>query len=106
MGGIKGIGPKKALKLIQEHKDDFNTMFKAVNWDDHFDYSWEEVFRLFKEMPVEKDYSLRWNSIDPDKVRQILCEKHDFSNNRVDDTLEKLTSAQSQLAQKGLGDFM
>jgi flap endonuclease-1 len=106
IGGIKGIGPKKALGLIQKHKSDFNALFKEVDWDNHFDYSWEEVVKLFKEMPIKKDYKLVWKEIDPEKIKKVLCEKHDFSSTRVDDTLEKLKKAQSQISQKGLGDFM
>lgn len=105
IGGIKGIGPKKALVLVKQYGSDFNALFESVKWSDYFDYGWEEVFNLFKEMPVEKDYSLDWKGIDHDRINSVLCEKHNFSRDRVSDTLEKLNKAQSQLSQKGLGDF-
>ena len=105
IGGIKGIGPKKALDLVKKFPSDFAALFDSVKWDEHFPYPWQDVFRLFKEMPVHKDYKLQWNEIDKEKVAFILCERHEFSRLRVDDTLNNLTSSQSKMAQKGLGDF-
>ncbi|MBI5880937.1 flap structure-specific endonuclease, partial [archaeon] len=105
IGGIKGIGPKKALDLVKKFPSDFDALFSSVSWNEHFPYPWQEVFKLFKEMPVSKDYELQWNEIDHDKVVSILCDRHEFSKLRVDDTLNNLTSSQSKMAQKGLGDF-
>ncbi|MBU2560904.1 MAG: flap endonuclease-1 [Nanoarchaeota archaeon] len=105
IGGIKGIGPKKAVDLVKKQGDDFDALFSEMKWDDHFGYSWKEVFRLFKEMPVKEDYVLEWKALDRDKVVQVLCEKHDFSRERVEDTLDKLEAEQSKISQKGLGEF-
>ncbi|MFC1741220.1 flap endonuclease-1 [Nanoarchaeota archaeon] len=105
IGGIKGIGPKKALDLIKQHDDDFGTLFETVKWDEYFDYSWKEVFNLFKDMPVDTDYELEWKEIDHHGVVSLLCDRHDFSRQRVEDTLAKLDKAQAKLSQKGLGDF-
>jgi flap endonuclease-1 len=105
IGGIKGIGPKKAIELVKRHGEDFDALFSDVGWSGHFGYSWKEVFRLFKEMPVEADYRLKWSDVDYNGVSQLLCEKHDFSSMRVNETLDKLKKAQSENSQKGLGDF-
>lgn len=106
IGGIKGIGPKKALALVKQHGDNLDALFREAGWDENFDYSWKDVFSLFKEMPVTKDYSLEWRPVDGEKVMSMLCDEHDFSRKRVEDTLERLGSSQSQLSQKGLGDFI
>jgi flap endonuclease-1 len=105
IGGIKGIGPKKALDLIKKYPSDFNGLFESVKWSEHFSYPWKEVFNLFKEMPVHKDYTLKWDEIDQDKLISLLCDKHEFSRLRVEDTLNNLKSSQSKISQKGLGDF-
>jgi len=105
IGGVKGIGPRKALDLIRQHGNDFDRLFETAKWNEHFDYSWKEVFNLFKEMPIEKNYNLVWKEIDRDKVVEVLCDKHDFSRQRAADTLDNLGKAQLKLAQKGLGDF-
>jgi flap endonuclease-1 len=105
IGGIKGIGPKKALDLVRKFPSDFAALFDSVNWNEHFPYPWKDVFRLFKEMPVDARYKLGWKEVDHDKVVGMLCDRHDFSRLRVEDTLNNLTSSQSRLAQKGLGEF-
>ena len=101
-GGIKGIGPKKALDLLKKHND-LDGLFKEVKWDEHFNYSWNEVFYLFKKMPVTKDYKLDWNEVNKEKVYEILVEEHEFSEDRVNSTLEKLEKEKQ--TQKGLGEF-
>ena len=34
VGGIKGIGPKTALKMVKTHGTNFQLLFKEVRWDD------------------------------------------------------------------------
>ncbi|MBU4242396.1 MAG: flap endonuclease-1 [Nanoarchaeota archaeon] len=90
-GGIKGIGPKKALKLIQEEKP-FEMIFEELKPD----FDWKEIFDLFKNMPVTDDYSMEFNDIDEEKVKEILVEKHDFSVERVENTLNKINEDKSK----------
>src|SRR3989338_4212720 len=59
-GGIKGIGPKTALKLVREHGNNFEKLFSDTKWSGHFEFSWQEVFDLISNMPVEKHYDLKW----------------------------------------------
>lgn len=97
-GGIKGIGPKNALKLVKEYKTDFDAMFKHTKWDEHFDYPWKEVFDTIKNMPVTDDYSLAWGKINKDEVIKLLVHEHDFSLERVNSSLDK--AAEAEKAQK------
>lgn len=104
-GGIKGIGPKNALKLVKEHAENYDGLFKEVKWDEYSAISWEEIFSLFKKMPVTDNYDLSWRPADVDKIKELLVEKHDFSAERVDMTIEKLMKENKSKQQKGLGDF-
>src|SRR3989338_5138308 len=45
-GGIKGIGPKTALKLVRKYHTNFEALFNEVKWNDFFGFSWQEVFDL------------------------------------------------------------
>jgi len=103
VGGIKGLGPKKSLALVKKYHDDPEALFKEVEWDKTFDYDWNEVFYLIKNMPVEENYVLEWNKPDPDKVKEILVARHEFSEDRVDSSLDKLKVEAVQ--QKGLNEF-
>jgi flap endonuclease-1 len=104
-GGIKGIGPKKALKLIEKQKDNFDAVFEEAKWSEHFDFPWMKIFDIIKKMPVTEDYTLEFNNPDVDEIKKILVDEHDFSEERVNSTLLKLEEYKKVNAQKGLGDF-
>jgi flap endonuclease-1 len=105
IGGIKGIGPKKALKLVLEHGNDFNKIFEEVKWDEEIGIEWKIIFNLFKNLPVTDDYKLEWKNIDEEALIKLLVEDHDFSRERVEKTIEKLNKGKPNKNQKGLGDF-
>lgn len=104
-GGIKGIGPKKALKLIEKHNNDFKSIFEDVKWDEHYEFSWEKIFDIIKNMPVTDKYIISFKDPDPKKIKELLVDEHDFSEERVDGTLQKLEEYKKLNAQKGLSDF-
>lgn len=104
-GGVKGIGPKTALKLVKSHGNDFDKLFEEVKWKEHFDFEWKEVFELFKNMPVDKNYELKWKAVDEQKMMELLVEKHDFSEERVKGLIEGLSKTKQKGGQKGLGEF-
>ncbi len=104
-GGIKGIGPKTALKLVKEHKTNFESLFKEAKWPEYFDFPWKEVFGLIKNMPVDNDYELKWVSVDEEKIMKLLIDNHDFSEERVRNQIEGLVKTQKKWNQKGLGEF-
>ncbi|MBI2143549.1 flap endonuclease-1 [Candidatus Woesearchaeota archaeon] len=103
--GIKGIGPKTALKLVREHKTPAG-LFNAVSWQRHFSQPWQEVFELFANPNTSKEYELRFSEPDKKKLADLLCDKHNFSRQRVENTLDELGAACTARQQKGLGDFL
>ncbi len=105
-GGIHGIGPKNALKLVKQHKEDFDGLFKEAKWDENFDFPWTDIYYLFKKMPVEKEYNLKINQINPEKICELLVEKHEFSKERIEKVIESLIKSESQKQQKGLGEWV
>ncbi len=104
-GGINGIGPKNALKMVKKYDENFDEMFNEAKWNDFFEFSWKEVFDQFKNMPVNQNYDLKWNSIDEDKIMKLLVDKHDFSEERVKSQIQNLAKNTNQKSQKGLGEF-
>lgn len=105
MGGIKGIGPKSALKLVKKYENNFDAMFKEAKWPDNFEFEWKEVFDLIKYMKVDDDYELKWLQIDEEKVMDLLVNKHDFSEERVKSQISELMKLKEKKGQKGLGEF-
>jgi flap endonuclease-1 len=100
--GVYGIGPKKGYDLVKQYPD-FNKLFSNVKWE--FDITPKEIFDFFKNPPVTSDYSLHWKQPNPDKVFELLCEEHDFSRERVENALGKLSQLRKKEGQKGLDQF-
>jgi len=90
IGGIKGIGAKKALQLVKEYKHDFEQLFKRVGWQKHFDFDWKEVFYIFKNIKCNDVKGFEFKEPDEDKIIEILVKNHDFSEERVMKYLNKL----------------
>lgn len=103
-GGVKGIGPKNALKIVKNALS-LNEIFTIAKWDDHCETPWKEVYEVFTKIPTTDDYDLTFGIASTEKVKQVLCEGHDFSEIRVSATMKKIEKAQSALAQKGLDSF-
>lgn len=104
-GGIKGIGPKTALKLVKEHKNNFEKLFNETKWNEHFEFEWKEVFDLFKKVKVNEKYELKWMNIDEEKIMKLLVDRHDFSEERVKSQIGALAKEKHNKSQKGLGEF-
>ena len=90
-GGIKGIGPKKALELVK--KKNRKEIMNEIIWD--FPATFDEIFDFLKNPPVN-DYKIEFNPPDKEKIKRILCDEHDFSEERIDSGLEKISEEKKQ----------
>lgn len=104
VGGIHGIGPHKALKLIKTHGKDFETLFQNVQWDNAFDYSWKDVYNIFAKIATTNDYKLEFNGANREKIEELMIEKHEFSEDRISKILDKICDKKEK-AQKSLFDY-
>lgn len=105
VGGVKGLGPKKALKLVTEHGDDLETLFKEIEYDKHFERSWKDVFSLISNIPTTKEYEIVFGDVQPDKLKELLVDKHDFSIERVENKIHEIQEAKKKSQQTSLGTF-
>lgn len=98
--GIKGIGPKRALKLVKEE----GTLENIVESEDVKDFEIDpfEVENLFLEPKVSDDYDIAWGDPDEEEIKEFLCEKHDFSESRIGTGLDRLRKGASERAQESL----
>jgi flap endonuclease-1 len=84
--GIKGIGPKKALRLVREHgaiealPDELRVQVPE----------YEEVRRIYLEPQVRSDYTVQFGEPDEEGVIRFLCEEHAFGRERVAAALERM----------------
>lgn len=78
--GIKGIGPKTALKLIKEYGS-IEGLPEDVRIKVSKDY--QETRRIFYHPPVTEDYSLTYGTLDERGLYAFLCKEKNFSYERV-----------------------
>jgi len=88
--GVRGIGAKTAIKLVQEGK------FAATLEEKLPGYDPGPVMQFFLEPPVTDDYHLTWKNPDPEKIRSMLCDTYNFSQDRVNTALEKFRASSGQ----------
>ncbi len=88
--GVKGVGPKTALKLIKTHGSAEKAL-KALGKSLEVDPA--EIRSIFLNPEVTKDYEIEWREVDYDGVKRMLCDEHDFSEERVDKALNELKDA-------------
>jgi flap endonuclease-1 len=103
--GVFRIGQKKALEIVKEFKEP-EAIFESVKEkiegmeeEDRFD--WKVIFDLLKN-PRVSDEEINFPLIDTEKVKEILVEKHGFSEERVVHQLEKLEKVKKAQDQKSL----
>jgi flap endonuclease-1 len=86
--GVKGIGPKMALTLIQKHGQIENLPAEIrVNLENQ---DFEEVRRFFLQPESSSDYDLRYHELDEDGLYSFLCDQRDFSRDRVQTVAQRM----------------
>ncbi len=104
IGGIKGIGQKKALDIVKKFKKP-KKIFESVEKEmekmpEEKRFDWQEIFPLF-EKPDVKDFEIKSPKMNEDKVRKILVDR-EFSEERIISALEKLDKVKKEQGQKRL----
>ncbi len=101
--GVHGIGPKTGLKLVKEYED-FDSLLEdeKVEWESEND---PHVIKEFFMNPPVEDEEYSTGELDREKIKDILVDKHEFSEDRVDSGLDDLEKA-LESRQSGLNSFM
>lgn len=95
--GVIGIGQKKALQFVQKYKQP-TIIFKQF---EYLDFDWKEIFEMFKKPDVNKETEIEFPQINEKEIKKILME-HDFSEERIEKQIEKITEAKNQSKQRTL----
>ncbi len=88
--GVKGIGPKTALKIIKSYNTAREAL-KSIPAVEGIDY--DRIYEYFLNPKVTDEYRIDWREPDEQKIIEILVEEHDFSQTRVKNAFERLKKA-------------
>ncbi|MBS7620756.1 flap endonuclease-1 [Candidatus Bathyarchaeota archaeon] len=96
--GIKGLGPKTALKLIKE----YGSLENALPYieDAEFPVEPQKIKEIFLHPKVTDNYKIEWREPDVEGVINFICCERDFSEDRVRKALEKMQKGISKLKGK------
>ncbi|HIE32356.1 MAG TPA: flap endonuclease-1 [Methanosarcinales archaeon] len=96
--GIRGIGAKKALQSIQRHESIEDVLAELGESIENL----YEIRDFFLNPAVTSDYSLKWKTPLESKIKELLCDEHDFSEARVTKAAERLTVTADSMKQSTL----
>lgn len=96
--GVKGIGPKTALKLIKEHGslERVHSASPEVAIPENLD----QIRRIFLDPKVTNQYELKFGPPRVDEIVRFLCGERDFSEDRVRKAVEKVEGGFTALTRK------
>lgn len=92
--GVKGIGPKTALKLIHDHKS-LEKILPHLK-EAEFPVDPIKIREIFLNPEVTDSYTLEWKQPDIEGIINFLCRERDFSEERVRNALEKATAGMKE----------
>jgi flap endonuclease-1 len=98
--GVKGIGPKKALKMIKA----FGIEQALENLGTKIDF--EQIKKFFLDPSITRTYSLTWAPVNEKEITEFLCDEHNFSRERVENTLQRIIAAQDDANQRSLAQWL
>lgn len=84
--GIRGIGPKKGLKLIKEQ----GTLEKALQAINASIPDVDIVKEIFLRAEHVDEYMLEWKAPQRERIVEFMCGDHEFSEARVTTALDRL----------------
>jgi len=101
--GIKGIGPKTALKLIKGHGS-----LEALPDDlrDKLPRDLETLRNIFLRPEVTSQYSTLQRPVDAKGLLEFLCNERGFSQERVNVALERLKRVSQRTPESDLGRWL
>ena len=92
--GIKGLGPKTALKLVKEHGSLEQALPHVKNAE--FPVEPQRIREIFLRPRVTDDYKLEWRNADVEGVVDFIVRNRDFSEDRVRKALERMQKGMTE----------
>lgn len=99
--GVKGVGPKRAVKLVKEK----GALVDVLSHLEADVPEADQIRDIFLKPDVTDDYQVRFRPLDEAAVRRILVQEHDFGEDRVKATFPRYAKLHESLKQRSLDAF-
>ncbi len=99
--GIKGVGPKTALKLLKNH----GTLEEVIEEKGYELPHYGAIREIFLDPDVTDDYDLKWSSPRIDDLKELYIGGHQFKEETIAKHLEKLEFGLKKNQQTSLFSF-
>jgi len=96
--GVKGLGPKTALKLVKEHGSIENALEYLKNAE--FPVEPQRIREIFLNPKVKDNYKIEWKEPNVEGAINFICRERDFSEDRVRKALQKMQEGTKKLKGK------
>lgn len=100
-GGVKGLGPKKSLAIVKQFVYPVKIFENVIERHGDIGFNWREIFEIFKKPNVSK-HKVTFPKFNPDKIKEILVTRHEFSAERVENQISKLKQVKAKKSQSTL----
>lgn len=91
--GVRGIGPKTALKFIQECGS-IENLPEGIK--SRVSGNYQEIRKVFLNPPVTTGFSTALHPIRERELYEFLCRQRGFSRNRVVTVVERMKKLETQ----------
>ncbi|XP_025114870.1 flap endonuclease 1-like [Pomacea canaliculata] len=106
---IKGIGPKRAVELIRQHKNIENVIknLDSKKYPVPEDWMYKEARKLFQEPEVTdiESLELKWTEPDEEALVEFMVKQHNFNEERIRNGVKKIQKARGGSTQGRLDTF-
>jgi flap endonuclease-1 len=92
--GIRGLGPKTALKLVKEHGSLEQALPHVKNAE--FPVEPQRIREIFLHPKVTDEYRLEWRNPDVEGIVDFIVRGRDFSEDRVRKALERMQKGMTE----------
>ena len=101
--GIRGIGPKTALKLIKKHGG-IENLPKGIK--SRIPPHYADVRKIFYAPEVTSNYTLEYGNLQEEELYYFLCDQRDFSRKGVETVIQRMKKFYSDGKQVGLKKWL
>lgn len=100
--GVKGIGPKRALKLVKKYSNLQEILSKKeVEWPSSSPPP-QEIITYFQNPPVKEGVEIEFGELDREAVCTFLVGERDFSRERVERRLDEIEERKKKEEKRGV----